>query len=124
MPFPIIEYYYKRDDLHDPMINRFHVRALGLCNEEELAKMEVYGLEINEVLKKFFAKRDINLVDFKLEFGRHKGEIILGDEISPDTCRYWDAKTGKKLDKDRFRRDLGELEETYLEILRRVNLED
>lgn len=117
---PVLEYHYKNDALHDPLFNEYHIRALGIATDTELKKIRDYSFKINEELKKFFATKDLELVDFKLEFGRHKGEIILGDEISPDTCRLWDMKTQKKMDKDRFRRDLGDVEETYQEVLRRV----
>lgn len=117
---PVIEYYYKDDDLGDPMINMDHIRVLNLATDDEIAQMRGYANRVNDLLKKFFADRDIDLVDFKLEFGRHNGEILLGDEICPDTCRLWDKKTHEKMDKDRFRRDLGKLEETYAEVCKRV----
>lgn len=120
LPQPITEYYYKNDELGDPMINMDHIRILGLATDEEMAKMRGYALKINDLLKKFFDERDIDLVDFKLEFGRHKGELLLGDEICPDTCRLWDKKTHEKMDKDRFRRDMGKVEEAYAEVCRRV----
>ncbi len=117
---PIIEYYYKDDDLGDPMINMDHIRLLDLATDEEMEKIRTYASKINELLKAFFDKRNIDLVDFKLEFGRHKGEILLGDEICPDTCRLWDKTTHEKMDKDRFRRDMGKIEEAYAEVCRRV----
>ncbi|MDD5681120.1 MAG: phosphoribosylaminoimidazolesuccinocarboxamide synthase [Candidatus Omnitrophica bacterium] len=117
---PVLEYHYKKDALHDPLFNEYHIRALGIATDKELKKIDEYSFKINGELRKFFAAKDLELVDFKLEFGRHKGEILLGDEISPDTCRLWDMKTQKKMDKDRFRRDLGDVEETYQEVLRRV----
>ena len=117
---PVLEYHYKSDALHDPLINEYHIFALDLAQEEEIKKIAQYSFEINHILLKFFDQRDLRLVDFKLEFGRHKGKILLGDEISPDTCRLWDKSTNKKLDKDRFRRDLGEIEQAYQEVLRRV----
>jgi len=117
---PVLEYHYKNDALHDPLFNEYHIRALGIARDEEMKKISDYSFKINETLKKFFATKNLELVDFKLEFGRHKGEILLGDEISPDTCRLWDKTTQKKMDKDRFRRDLGDVEETYQEVLRRV----
>lgn len=120
LPFPIIEYYYKDDALGDPMINMDHIRILNLATDDEMAKMRDYALRVNELLKVFFDERGIDLVDFKLEFGRHNGDILLGDEICPDTCRLWDKTTHKKMDKDRFRRDLGKIEETYAEVCRRV----
>ena len=120
LPAPIVEYYYKDDALGDPMINMDHIRILGLATDEEMAKIRDYAVKINILLKKFFEERNIDLVDFKLEFGRHKGEILLGDEICPDTCRLWDKTTHEKMDKDRFRRDMGKIEEAYAEVCRRV----
>lgn len=117
---PVLEYHYKNDKLHDPLFNEYHIRALGIATDAELKKINENSFRINDILKKFFATKNLELVDFKLEFGRHKGEILLGDEISPDTCRLWDKTTQKKMDKDRFRRDLGDVEETYQEVLRRV----
>jgi len=117
---PVFEYHYKNDSLHDPLINDYHARALKLATQEELQFIEKVSFTINKVLKDFFIKKDIVLVDFKLEFGRHKGKVLLGDEISPDTCRFWEKGTNRKLDKDRFRRDLGNIEETYQEMLNRV----
>ncbi len=118
---PTFEFSYKNDDLGDPLINASHALALGLASEAEIDQIRKDALRVNDILKGFFKERGILLVDFKLEFGRHKGEILLGDEISPDTCRFWDAETRQKLDKDRFRQDLGGVEEAYAEILRRVN---
>jgi len=120
LPNPVLEYHYKNDALHDPLINNYHIFALGLAQEKELGDISRYSFEINEILQEFFGQRRLVLVDFKLEFGRHKGKITLGDEISPDTCRLWDKATNKKLDKDRFRRDLGGIEQAYQEVLRRV----
>ncbi|HPM42261.1 MAG TPA: phosphoribosylaminoimidazolesuccinocarboxamide synthase [Candidatus Omnitrophota bacterium] len=117
---PVLEYHYKEDKLHDPLINDYHVKALAIATEKELETINKYSFTVNEVLKKFFDAKGLMLVDFKLEFGRHKGKIILADEIPPDTCRLWDKKTKEKLDKDRFRRDLGNVEEAYQEVLRRV----
>lgn len=117
---PVFEYHYKNDALHDPLINDYHVLTMKLATQEELKLIEKTSFTINKVLKDFFIKKDIILVDFKLEFGRHKGKILLGDEISPDTCRFWEKGTNRKLDKDRFRRDLGNIEETYQEMLNRV----
>ena len=117
---PVLEYHYKRDDLDDPLFNEHHIYALGIANEAELKFLDQASLKINEALKEFFLARGLTLVDFKLEFGRHKGQVLLGDEISPDTMRLWEVGTNKKMDKDRFRRDLGEIEETYQEVLRRV----
>ena len=120
LPAPIVEYYYKDDALGDPMINMDHIRILGLATDEEMGKITEYARKINGLLKKFFDKRNIDLVDFKLEFGRHNGKILLGDEICPDTCRLWDKTTGEKMDKDRFRRDMGKIEEAYAEVCKRV----
>lgn len=116
----IVEYYYKNDALGDPMLNQDHIQELDLATPEVLAKLKEIALEINDVLKPFFEERNLDLVDFKLEFGYRGSEIVLGDEISPDTCRFWDKKTGERLDKDRFRRDLGKVEEAYQEVLKRV----
>lgn len=118
---PILEFCYKSDALHDPPINRYHILALELTTKQRLDKIEEYALKINKILKSFFSKIGIDLVDFKLEFGIHKGKVLLGDEISPDTCRFWDAKTGYVLDKDRFRKDLGNIKEAYQEILKRLS---
>lgn len=118
---PVLEFCYKEDKLNDPMINESHIRALKLAGDEEVEEIKKYTLKINDLLLKFFSLLNIQLVDFKLEFGRYKGKVILADEISPDTCRLWDAKTGQKLDKDRFRRDLGNIEEAYQEVLSRVS---
>lgn len=120
LPNTVVELYYKNDDLGDPIINDFHVAALGLATPEQVAEMERLALKVNEVLTKYLKTKDIELIDFKLEFGLHKGEVLLGDEISPDTCRFWDSKTGEKLDKDRFRRDLGNIEDAYKEVLHRL----
>ncbi|MBN1354111.1 MAG: phosphoribosylaminoimidazolesuccinocarboxamide synthase [Candidatus Omnitrophica bacterium] len=117
---PVLEYHYKNDALHDPLINEYHARALGLIKDEELNIIEKKSFEVNNILKSFFDHKNLYLVDFKLEFGRHKGKVLLADEISPDTCRLWDKDTRKKLDKDRFRRDLGDVEDAYEEVLRRI----
>lgn len=117
---PIIEFYLKDDSLHDPLINDYHAIHLGLASQKELDYMRRSALKINELLKEFFLSINLKLVDFKLEFGRHGKKILLADEISPDTCRLWDATTGEKLDKDRFRFDLGNVEGAYQEILKRV----
>jgi len=117
----VLEFCYKRDDLNDPLINEYHIKALGLASDEEIETIKNYTLKINELMTKFFAKLNLELIDFKLEFGRCQGEIILADEISPDTCRLWEVGTGKKLDKDRFRHDLGDIEEAYQEVLSRVD---
>lgn len=120
LPFPVLEHYYKSDELGDPLINEYHIRALGLATPEELAEISKLSLRINEILKDITRKAELDLVDFKLEFGRFHGKIILADEISPDTCRFWDVQTKEKLDKDRFRRDMGRVEEAYQEVLRRL----
>jgi phosphoribosylaminoimidazole-succinocarboxamide synthase len=118
---PIVEFGYKNDDYHDPMLNDEIALALGLCSREDLAQMRREAIKVNDVLKDFFVERGIILVDFKLEFGRTKdGDIILADEISPDTCRFWDKETGEVMDKDRFRRDMGSVLEFYKEVRRRV----
>ncbi|MBF0489982.1 MAG: phosphoribosylaminoimidazolesuccinocarboxamide synthase [Candidatus Omnitrophica bacterium] len=117
---PTLEFCYKNDSLGDPLINEYHIRALGLATDEEMKTITKMAFAINEHLKKFFLDLKIELIDFKLEFGRYKGDIILADEISPDTCRLWEVGTGNKLDKDRFRRDLGNVEDAYKEVLRRV----
>ncbi len=117
---PVLEYHFKEDKLHDPLINEYHVRALGIATDKELDSIDKYSFKVNDELKKFFDSKGLILVDFKLEFGRYKGKIILADEVSPDTCRLWDKITKEKLDKDRFRRDMGNVEEAYQEVLRRV----
>ena len=118
---PTIEFSYKNDALGDPLLNTRHALALELATQEEIATIEDYSFRINEALKSFWLSCGVTLVDFKLEFGRlQDGTIVLADEISPDTCRLWDSKTGEKLDKDRFRRDLGGVEEAYGEIMRRL----
>ena len=116
----VLEYCYKDDALCDPMLNIYHIDALGLATREEMDKIAQYSFKVNQVLIQRPKKMDIQLVDFKLEFGRYKGSIVLADEISPDTCRFWDINTGEKLDKDRFRRDLGGVEEAYQEVLKRL----
>jgi len=120
LPSTVVELYYKDDALGDPLINNYHIKALGLATPEQVEIIEKYALQINEVLSTFLKEKKIELIDFKLEFGVHKGEVILGDEISPDTCRFWDSETSQKLDKDRFRRDLGNVEEAYQEVLYRL----
>ncbi len=118
---PTIEFSYKNDDLHDPLINSYHALALGLASSEEIETIKSMAFKINDLLKEYFKSLNVNLVDFKLEFGRTSdGTIVLADEISPDTCRFWDAKTNEKLDKDRFRRDLGGVEDAYKEMMSRV----
>lgn len=120
LPTPIVEYYYKSDPLDDPMINRWHITVLGWATEAELQTLTEMALKVNAILRPFLESRGVLLVDGKLEFGRHHGQILLGDEICPDTCRFWDASTRQKLDKDRFRQDLGGVEEAYHEVHRRV----
>lgn len=117
----VFEICYKNDELGDPLINDYHAAALGLATFEELKEIYDITSKINEILKEFFLKLNIKLIDFKIEFGRYNGEILLADEISPDTCRFWDATTNEKLDKDRFRRDLGNVEDAYIEILNRIS---
>ncbi len=116
----ILEYSYKDDDLGDPFINDYYVRALGLATVEEMKKIDEYSFKINDFMTEYLKQFDVELIDFKLEFGRFNGDIVLADEISPDTCRFWDMTTGRKLDKDRFRHDLGDVEEAYQEIVRRL----
>ncbi|HWQ97407.1 MAG TPA: phosphoribosylaminoimidazolesuccinocarboxamide synthase [Clostridia bacterium] len=117
---PILEYSYKNDDLGDPFINSYYIRALNIATDEEMEQVKNYSFQINDILKSYLDGFGIELIDFKLEFGCCDGKVILADEISPDTCRYWDKATGKKLDKDRFRRDLGDVEEAYREIISRL----
>ncbi len=118
---PTIEFSYKNDELGDPLLNTYHALALKLATPEEITTIEEYSFRVNAFLKEFWKSCGVTLVDFKLEFGRlSDGTIVLADEISPDTCRLWDSKTGEKLDKDRFRRDLGGVEEAYAEIMRRL----
>ncbi len=117
---PILEFSYKNDDLGDPFINDYYALALGLATREELDKVAEYTFKVNAFMLDFFKKLNIDLIDFKIEFGRFHGEILLADEISPDTCRFWDSTTHEKLDKDRFRRDMGGVEEAYQEIMKRL----
>lgn len=117
---PTFELSYKNDDLGDPLMCESHALALGLVTKEQLGDIKKYAAEVNNVLKEFFLDKGLKLIDFKIEFGLFDGKVILADEISPDTCRLWDVKTNEKMDKDRFRRDLGKIEETYEEVLRRV----
>ena len=117
---PILEYSYKNDDLGDPFINDYYALALGIATKEELDTIAKYAFKVNEFMLKYFKEIGIDLIDFKIEFGRFKGQILLADEISPDTCRFWDSKTHEKLDKDRFRRDMGGVEDAYKEIRRRI----
>ena len=124
-PEPTIEFSYKNDDLHDPLLNAYHAVALGLASWKEIELIKRYAFAVNDVLKAFWADCGVTLVDFKLEFGKTaRGQIVLADEISPDTCRLWDAKTGEKLDKDRFRRDMGGVEDAYAEVMRRLLAHD
>ena len=122
MKTPVLEFCYKSDELGDPMVNEYHILAAGFATEEEVRTITEMAFEINKILTGFFLSVNIDLIDFKLEFGRYKGGIILADEISPDTCRFWDVKTHEKLDKDRFRRDMGGVEEAYAEVMRRIGL--
>ena len=116
-----IEFSYKNDDLGDPLINDYHALALKLATKEEIELIKTYAFKVNEVMKEYFLTLGVKLIDFKLEFGKTAdGTIVLADEISPDTCRFWDAKTNEKLDKDRFRRDMGGVEDAYKEIFKRV----
>jgi phosphoribosylaminoimidazole-succinocarboxamide synthase len=117
---PIVEFYYKDDALGDPLITEDHIRLLNLAKPSVVIEIRERALQVNKVLLPFFQARGMVLVDFKLEFGLHHGKLILADEISPDTCRFWDQKTGESMDKDRFRKDLGRIEEAYQEVLRRV----
>lgn len=118
---PTVEFSYKNDDLHDPLINSYHALALGLATKNEIEEIKTMAFKINDILKAYFLSLNVKLVDFKLEFGRLKnGTIVLADEISPDTCRFWDADTNEKLDKDRFRRDMGGVEDAYNEMMKRV----
>lgn len=117
---PILEFSYKNDDLGDPFINDYYALALGLATKEEIDTISKYAFKVNEFMVNFFQKLNIDLIDFKIEFGRFHDQIILADEISPDTCRFWDSTTHEKLDKDRFRRDMGGVEEAYQEIMKRL----
>ena len=124
LPHPIVEFYYKDDDLGDPLLAEEHIRLLELASEAQIEELKKRGLAVNEALKSLMLSKGIRLIDFKLEFGLdQKGEILLADEISPDTCRFWDIESGKILDKDRFRRDLGGVTEAYLEIHQRLKEE-
>ena len=117
---PLVEFFYKNDPLGDPLITEDHIRLLQLATDSQVADLRRSALRINDVLAPFFKDRGMMLVDFKLEFGESNGALILADEISPDTCRFWDIQTGERMDKDRFRKDLGRIEETYQEVLKRV----
>ncbi len=117
----VLEFCYKDDSLGDPMINEYHIAAMGFASKKEVEEISAYALRINEILREYLKKDNIDLIDFKLEFGRlADGSIVLADEISPDTCRFWDSLTGEKLDKDRFRRDMGGVEEAYQEVIKRL----
>lgn len=117
----VLEFCYKNDELGDPMVNAYHIQAMGLATKEEIDRIAGYALRIDHILGEYLKEANIALIDFKLEFGKTAdGEIVLADEISPDTCRFWDTRTGEKLDKDRFRRDLGGVEDAYHEVLRRL----
>ena len=121
---PTIEFSYKNDDLHDPLLNAYHAVALGLADKSEIQLIKSMAFRINDILKEFFKTKKVKLVDFKMEFGRlPDGTIVLADEISPDTCRFWDIETHEKLDKDRFRRDMGGVEDAYAEMMKRVGLD-
>lgn len=117
---PTLEFSYKNDDLGDPFINDYYALGLGLATKEEIEAITKYAFKVNEFMLGFFKNLGVDLIDFKIEFGRFRGEIILADEISPDTCRFWDSKTHEKLDKDRFRRDMGGVEDAYNEMMKRV----
>ena len=120
---PILEFSYKNDDLGDPFINDDYALALGLATQEEIDQIRTYTKKVNEIMKEYFLNAGMKLIDFKIEFGRYHGQIILADEVSPDTCRLWDVNTNEKLDKDRFRRDLGNVEEAYNEVFHRLGLD-
>lgn len=120
---PTLEFSYKNDDLHDPFINDYYALALGLATQEEIDDITKYAFLVNEVMQEYFSSLGIELIDFKIEFGRYHGKIILADEVSPDTCRLWDKETHEKLDKDRFRRDMGNVEDAYQEVFRRLGIE-
>ena len=120
---PVFELSYKNDDLDDPMINDSHAIACGFAAKEEIDDIREKALKINDIMVAYFKTKNVDLIDFKLEFGRYHGRIILADEISPDTCRFWDSTTHEKLDKDRFRRDMGSVEEAYEEMARRLGLQ-
>jgi phosphoribosylaminoimidazole-succinocarboxamide synthase len=122
LPQPIFEFFYKNDALHDPLVNDAHIEVLGWATKDEIAQMKRLTFRVNDVLKPMFAKTGITLVDYKLEFGNSKGEMLLGDEFTPDGCRLWDSTTNEKMDKDRFRRDLGNVIEKYIEVGRRLGV--
>lgn len=122
MKSTVLEFCYKNDELGDPMVNDYHILAAGFATREEIDQISAMSLKVNEVLQNFFLSVNIEVIDFKLEFGRCAEGIILADEISPDTCRFWDVNTHEKLDKDRFRRDMGGVEEAYAEVMKRIGL--
>lgn len=122
MKTTVLEFCYKDDDLGDPIVNEYHILAAELATKEEVDAIADMALKVNEIMVDFFKSVNIDLIDFKLEFGRYKGGIVLADEISPDTCRFWDIHTQEKLDKDRFRRDMGGVEEAYAEVMKRIGL--
>ena len=119
----VLEFSYKDDSLGDPLVNEYHILAAGYATREDIDTIASMAMKVNEVMCEFFKSVDVELIDFKLEFGRFNGEILLADEISPDTCRFWDIHTHEKLDKDRFRRDMGGVEEAYAEMMKRVGLQ-
>lgn len=119
---PTIEFSYKNDELGDPLINSYFARALDLATASEIETIKEYAFKVNDILKEEFLKAGLKLIDFKIEFGRFHGEVILADEISPDTCRLWDVESNEKMDKDRFRRDLGNVEEAYMDVAKRIGL--
>lgn len=121
---PTLEFSFKNDELGDPFINEYYALSLELATEEEIEAITSYAFKVNEVMKRYFDGLGIELVDFKIEFGRYHGQIILADEVSPDTCRLWDKVTHEKLDKDRFRRDMGNVEDAYQEVFRRLGIAD
>jgi len=122
LPRPIFEFFYKNDALHDPLVNDAHIEVLGWATKAEIEQMKRLTFRVNDVLKPMFAKAGITLVDYKLEFGNSNGEMLLGDEFTPDGCRLWDSATNEKMDKDRFRRDLGNVIEKYIEVGRRLGV--
>lgn len=119
---PVFEFFYKDDSLHDPMINEYHIRTFGWATDEEIKQLQQRTFAVNEILKPLFADAGMILVDYKLEFGRFDGQLLLGDEFTPDGCRIWDCETRKKLDKDRFRQDLGDVIEGYQEVAKRLGV--
>tara|TARA_Y100000590_G_scaffold92544_2_gene104658 strand:- start:10931 stop:11647 length:717 start_codon:yes stop_codon:yes gene_type:complete len=120
---PTFEFFYKDDDLHDPMINEYHIESFGWASKEQVKQMQEKTFQVNEILKKLFSDGGMILVDYKLEFGSHKGKLFLGDEFTPDGCRVWDSETREKLDKDRFRQDLGDVVESYQIIAKKLGIE-